>query len=170
MKPEEIDLLVMDYKSGDQRALQKLYRHFVVPMHRFAIARTGEASSAEDLVQNVWLKINKRVVMLQDVSLFRSWLYKALRWEILDWQRADQKTLVCESPTADVTVNDIDTDVLDLMPSLRQLEAKERDVVELFYLNELSVNETALVLGVPVGTVKSRLARARETLRQYYES
>jgi len=43
---------------------------------------------AEDLVQNVWLKVTKRLKRLNDISLFRSWLFRALRWEILDWLKS----------------------------------------------------------------------------------
>lgn len=55
-----------------------------------------------------------------------------------------------------------------LLPLLQQLAKSERDVVELYYLHELSVSETAMVLQLPAGTVKSRLHRAREQLKKLY--
>lgn len=169
MKPEDIDLLVMDLKRGDQSAFKALYTHFFVPMKRFAVSRVGEAAIADDLVQNVWLKIGKRVGRLHDVTLFRSWLYKALRWEIIDWQRTSTRLISTTDSDQDLVADTVNTDVLDVMPLLGALDSNERDVVELYYLNELSLNETALALGVPTGTVKSRLSRARNKLRAHYE-
>ncbi len=174
MQTEHIELLVLYAQTGDQNALEKLYAHFLTPMRRYAILRVKDVMVAEDMVQNVWVKVDKRVRYLHDVSLFRSWLYKALRWEILDWHKKYQNqdlTEPCEfdaTPTDKSHVGAIEK-ALDLIPLLNGLAEDERDVVELYYLNDLSLAETALALDLPHGTVKSRLARARDKLRKAYQ-
>ena len=86
MNQETVALLVLEVMEGSDHAFSKLYRELHPAMRRFVIRRTGNTMVAEDLVQNVWVKVTKRIHKLEDVSLFRSWLYRALRWELLDWQ------------------------------------------------------------------------------------
>ncbi len=167
MKPELVELLVLAAQEGRSSALSTLYKEFHRPMKRFALLRVGDVMVAEDLVQNVWIKVDKRLTRLNDVSLFRSWLYRALRWEVTDWLRAQQKLSYQAPPEAELPSPDIG--LRDLPKLIQQLSEDERDVVELFYLNELSLSETALSLNLPEGTVKSRLSRARAKLKQLFE-
>ena len=62
-----------------------------------------------------------------------------------------------------------DSGLSDLPKLIKQLSEDERDVVELFYLNDLTLSETALALTLPEGTVKSRLSRASSKLKQLFE-
>lgn len=167
MKPELVELLVLAAQEGRTSALSKLYQEFHRPMKRFALLRVGDVMIAEDLVQNVWIKVDRRLAHLKDVSLFRSWLYRALRWEITDWLRAQQKLSYQAPPEPEV--QPADSGLSDLPKLIEQLSEDERDVVELFYLNDLTLSETALALTLPEGTVKSRLSRARSKLKQLFE-
>lgn len=162
-------MLVIEAKLGSRSALEALYKYFVKPMRRFAVIRTGDRMIAEDLVQNVWMKIHQRLPRLQDVSLFRSWLFRALRWEILDWSKNRYRATTVNTENMDDVIASQPLDITALMPMMSQLEDIERDVVELYYLNDLSLIETALALDVPSGTVKSRLFRAREKFRKQIE-
>ncbi len=171
MKPEQIEVLVLDVQQGKVQSLELLYKHFIVPMRRFTLIRVKDSMVAEDLVQNVWLKIASRVGRLKDVSLFRSWLYRALRWEIVDWARQSRRTVALEeSEIINESGSSDDNDVLYMAPLLKHLSNDERDVIELYYLSDLSLRETALTLLVPEGTVKSRLSRARKKLQTQYQT
>jgi RNA polymerase sigma-70 factor (ECF subfamily) len=167
LKQDEIEILVIDATLGSKKSMESLYKHFLIPMRRFAAIRTGDKMVAEDLVQNVWIKVHKRMRRLKDVSLFRSWLFKALRWEILDWLKHRNQTTNNYSENMDELIASSPIDVTSLLPMMTQLDENERDVVELYYLNDLSLIETAMTLDLPNGTVKSRLFRAREKLRKY---
>jgi len=163
-----INLLVLQAKHGDSSAFNMLYNHFFIPMKRFAFMRVNDTMLAEDLVQNVWLKIDKRVKSLNDITLFRSWLFKALKWEIIDWSKSAKNRMLTHAdrePNSTITTPAEDIDMNLLMPILAALADSQRDVVELHYLNGLSIEETALALDLPEGTVKSRLSRARTALR-----
>lgn len=163
-----INLLVLQAKHGDGDAFNMLYTHFFLAMKRFAFLRVHDNMLAEDLVQNVWLKIDKRIQTLNDITLFRSWLFKALKWEIYDWSKSTKHKILSQAENTEPSPLHAAADDLDLsqlIPVLAALSVSEGDVVELHYLNGLSVQETALALDIPVGTVKSRLSRARETLR-----
>lgn len=168
MENAQIEVLVLAAQEGKKQALDLLYRHFFTPMKRYAVLRVRDAMVAEDLVQNVWLKVSKRLQLLQDARVFRSWLYRALRWEIMDWGRRQKVAQTDELGESELAAPAVMAETLDIDRLLMGLSKDERDVVELFYLNELSVNETALVLVIPAGTVKSRLHSAREKFRKEY--
>ena len=161
---EVIELLVIQAKEGDVAALEKLYAHFFKPMRRYAALRVNDVMVAEDLVQNVWLKVGKRLRQLNNHALFQSWLYRALNWEVLD---ALKKT----KPDYDTDIDSIaetqGTDWDAVLPMFNTLDSGEKDVAELHYLNGLSLAETALALGIPMGTAKSRLFRVRNKLRNW---
>ncbi|WP_414830383.1 RNA polymerase sigma factor [Alteromonas sp. H39] len=159
--PEAIALFVSQAKRGDREALESLYRHFAWPMRRFALARVNDPMIAEDVVQNVWLKVEKRLHRLNDLTLFQSWLYRALKWEILDWAKSAES----QSHKAQEPLQDNSLQMISLPPLLAALPESESEVVELVYLNGLTIEQAALVINIPPGTIKSRLYRARERLR-----
>lgn len=167
MDPSVVELLVLELQEGNKKAFERLYKEFNQPMRRFAFLRINDQMVAEDVVQNVWIKIGKRVEQLRDVSLFRSWLYRALRWEINDWYRSQQRLEYRDAE--DKEVPPLRVEILDLKKILQRLSDEEREVVELFYLSDLSLDETAFVLSLPEGTVKSRLFRARTNLKEYFQ-
>lgn len=166
MNQETIALLVLEVMEGSDHAFSKLYMELHPAMRRFVFRRTGNIMVAEDLVHNVWIRVKKRIHKLNDASLFRSWLYRALRWELLDWQRAQTKL---EYREAEDDAYAFQIEMIDIPRVLRQLEERERSVVELYYLCDLSVHETALTLAIPEGTVKSRLSKARRVLANLFE-
>lgn len=170
MTEAELEILVLAVKSGNSEAFTVLYRHYQLPMRKYAVARVNDPMVADDLVQNVWLKISKRVMTLNDVSLFRSWLYKALRWEIIDWAKQSRKEIVTNEFVEQSCEDMVPKTTSYVLPALKKLDDNERDTAELFYLNDLSVGEISLIVGVPVGTVKSRLHRAREQLKRHIDN
>ena len=84
MQQAQLDLLVLAMQDGDKRAFGLLYRHYHRDLRRFAAYLLTDPALAEDVVQNVWLKVGKRIARLNDPAVFTSWLYRAVRWEVLD--------------------------------------------------------------------------------------
>lgn len=167
MQNAQIELLVLSMQDGDRRAFGLLYQYFSPQLRRYAMTRVGDA--ADDLVQNVWIRIDRDVRKLKDVRVFKSWIYRALRWEIGDWvkhsaQRQTESLEGVSEPEAPM-----ESEPSPLIPMLAGLEQDDREVVELFYLHELSIEEVSLTVGIPLGTVKSRLHRARQTLKANYD-
>ncbi|WP_213995283.1 RNA polymerase sigma factor [Arsukibacterium sp.] len=172
MQQAQLDLLVMAMQAGDRRAFGLLYQHYHRDLRRFAAYLLASPVAAEDLVQNVWLKVNQRIDRLNDPAVFTSWLYRAVRWEVLDYQRQtlrhkrqplDDNTLAAIA-TPDMLVQQDDSS--DLAKAMTQLAVDERLVLQLHYLHELELSQIALIIEIPIGTVKSRLHRARQQLQQ----
>jgi RNA polymerase sigma-70 factor (ECF subfamily) len=167
MKAEHIEILVLQSQEGHIPSYEHLFKHFAPLMLKYAVYKVHDPMIAEDLVQNVWIKVSKKLSQLNDVSLFRSWLFRAMRWEVIDWYR--QQREFEDIDNYDLSATDDKEQDSGLLPQIAKLANDEREIVEHYYLNELSLIETALVLGIPEGTAKSRLYRARESLKAHYE-
>jgi RNA polymerase sigma factor (sigma-70 family) len=173
MQQAQLDLLVLAMQSGDKRAFTLLYQHYHRDLRRFAAYLLANPAVAEDLVQNVWLKVSRRIARLNDPAVFTSWLYRAVRWEVIDYQKQAancmQQTIDIEALAAQVSPANSQQhadDSGDLSKALALLAAEERLVLQLHYLHELELSQIALIVDIPVGTVKSRLHRARQQLQQ----
>lgn len=163
MLQAELDLLVMAFQQGDKKALSVLYQHFQRDLLRFAQWQLQGHPIAADLVQNVWLKVINRVHRLEDPAVFTSWLYRAVRWEVLDWQKqANQRLteLLAEPELLQAPLLPED----DFADCLSGFNAEDQLLVRLFYQHELAQQDIALILQIPAGTVKSRLYRIRQQL------
>ena len=167
MQQAQLDLLVLAMQAGDKRAFSLLYRHYHRDLRRFAAYLLHNPAAAEDLVQNVWLKISQRINRLHDPAVFTSWLYRAVRWEVRDYQKhATQRLTEPLVQQHEPKVSNTEPADNALASAIASLPAEMRDVVQLYYLHELAQQQIALVLDIPEGTVKSRLHRARSLLHQ----
>lgn len=170
LQPARIDLLVLAAKAGNQPAFGKLYQHYQQSVLRFAYKLCSDPSMAQDAVQEAWISCAKSLHKLHDVRQFRAWLFRTVRWRVMDQHR--QSVTTAESQ--DDIVDDHSESVSDQLKQqelhqlIGQLPSVERESIHLFYLEQLTINEIALVLGVPAGTIKSRLNRARQHLRASY--
>lgn len=167
MKQTQLELLVLSAQNGNRNSLALLYRYFSPKMRQFAMTLVPMGDT-DDLVQVVWMKVMKRIQRLDEPAVFTSWLYRALRWEAADWHKHPQnKNRSAEDDVGDLVASEQNAieEESEVIIALRQLSIIEQQIVNLHYLNEMSLKEIALSLDVPVGTAKSRLHRAREALR-----
>jgi RNA polymerase sigma factor (sigma-70 family) len=164
------ELLVVRCQLGEPDAFDALIGRWHGPLWQYIRRMTGRDADAQDLLQEVWLRVIRGIPKLRDGSRFRGWLFGIARRALMDRLRRDYAV----PPVADVDPGDliaeppsIDTeaDLAALESALDTLPAVEREVLTLFYLRDISLNELADALNVPVGTVKSRLFRARRLLR-----
>jgi RNA polymerase sigma-70 factor (ECF subfamily) len=162
-------LLAVRCQLGEREAFDALIRRWAEPLRRYVARVAGDAQAAEELVQEIWLRVVQGIGRLQDPLKFRPWLFGIAHRRLMDELRGryapqaaevELDALAAEAPDADRELV-----ARELERGLARLPAGERDVLSLFYLEELSLADVAQVLAVPVGTVKSRLFRARQLLR-----
>jgi RNA polymerase sigma-70 factor (ECF subfamily) len=168
----EDELLVIRCQLGEPAAFDELIRRWEEPLWRYARRVTGRDDAADDVAQDVWVRILRGLGRLRDGARLRAWLFGIARRTLMDRFRMKYAA----PPPSDVDVNvlaavdagaeELEADLAAVQEELSRLPVTERDVLSLFYLEELSLQEVAEVLGVPVGTVKSRLFRARQLLRR----
>jgi RNA polymerase sigma factor (sigma-70 family) len=166
------ELLVIRCQLGERAAFDELIEQWHARLWQYARRLTGSDETADDVVQDVWLRVLRSIGRLRDGAKLRPWLFGIARRVLMDRLRErysapiesplDLANLAASAP-ADVTPGDIEV----MEDEIERLPVIDREVVVLFYFDGLSLNEIADIAGVPIGTVKSRLHRARRTLRQH---
>ena len=151
------------------RTNQLLANHHEL-VFRYAYRLTACRSSAEDITQEVFLRAFKSIEQLRDPQAERGWLLAITRNEFARWCRlaAAQRATVSEGEVADpIEGGEVDLERRDwVQAALDQLEPEFRAVVLMFYFEQMSYTEIAETLEIPVGTVMSRLSRAKSHLKR----
>jgi len=174
--PADDAALVARVASGDVDALAGLYDRHAAPMLGLAVRVLGDRRDAEDLLHDVFLEVWRRSASYDPRrASVRTWLLVKVRSRAIDRLRslavARRHGLGEDFAADDVAAVDADLDVLRhvdrswALEALGSLPTAQREVARMMYLDGLSCTEIAERCGVPVGTVKSRLARALALLR-----
>jgi RNA polymerase sigma-70 factor (ECF subfamily) len=138
-------------------------------LRRYARGLTGDPHRADDLVQDTLERAWSRYSRWQRRGELRAWMFGIMHNHFIDGVRASnrraEQTAPGELPDAPVRATQTDhLEVRDLDRCLQALPAEQREVLLLICVEDLSYQETAQILDVPMGTVMSRLSRAREKL------
>ena len=173
MHQAEEDLLVIAAQDGNQKAFRLLYDRYHRQLLRFAYQISRDQEIAQDAVQECWIKSANTIRKLNDPRAFRSWLYQMVKWRTTDLLRAVSRQLkdgeAFDEAQHSNGDDNIDDEKEELNAAINRLPSLEKQMITLFYLDELSIAEIAQILEIPAGTVKSRLNRARDLLKQKYD-
>jgi len=159
-------------QDGDRRAFELLYKRWHPRLLRFAFRQIGNADAAKDVMQDAALTIAKNIGRVKDPSRFSSWAYTIVRRRAADYiaRAVKNRRLVSEMaelPPATETVS-LD-EQLSLKQGLAKLPPTDRMILSLFYTDGMTGAEIAAGMGIPIGTVKSRLFAARAKLKSIYQ-
>jgi RNA polymerase sigma-70 factor (ECF subfamily) len=163
-------------QSGDQDALNELLRGVQEPLYRYVLSLTRQSALAEDILQDVFIRICRKLRWLREPELFRAWAYRIAsretfrhfkRERIFTDRTLDESVLeTLPAPSGETFAPDL----LAQLPCLvAELSPASRAVIILHYLHELSLDEVSAALDIPIGTVKSRLAYGLESLRKRFQ-
>ncbi|MGV9305898.1 RNA polymerase sigma factor [Nonomuraea sp. NPDC003727] len=165
------ELLVVRAQLGERAALAELVARWRMPVWTY-VRRMLDAERADDVTQEIWLAVVRGLPRLREPSRFAPWLFTIARRSVTDRLRdqyaREQETLAAGDVVAEDPVEAV-VDRAELVSLLSGLPVPEREVLVLFYLEDLPVEDCAQICRVPVGTVKSRLNRARRLLRARLE-
>lgn len=150
-------------------AIDRKIEAIIPRLRRYARALTGDSVRADDLVQDTLERAWAKLHLWEDGSDLRAWLFaimhnvfvNGVRVKRLDIAPLDERAYAIPAPALD----DGELGLRDLESALSQLSPEQREVLLLVVLEEMRYEDVASALGVPVGTVMSRLFRARERLR-----
>jgi RNA polymerase sigma-70 factor (ECF subfamily) len=170
--------LLAAWRAGDAQAGNRLLRRHFKTAHRFF--RSKLDGDIDDLIQRTFLGLVEALPRFQDRAKFTTFLLAVARNQLLlhfrDLARARQRN------AEDVSVHELGVAAAPsgflalkqeqrlLLSALRRLPLDLQMTVELYYFEHMGVDDVALILDVPVGTVKSRLSRAREGLKKALET
>ena len=171
MQPQVSDLeLLRRARRGDGRAFHALVDRYARPMYGLAYSLLNNAADAEDVVQETFAGAYKALSKFEERSSVKTWLSRILVNQVAMFRR-DRRGNDVRAPQGRA-LDDVEAlkpsvdERLDLQAVLEQLGDVHREVLVLRELQQLSYEEIADVLGVPRGTVESRLHRARAELRK----
>jgi RNA polymerase sigma factor (sigma-70 family) len=160
------ELLVVRCQLGEREAFGELVRRWHPALERYVARMLGRAD--DDVVQEVWLAVVRGLPRLRNPGRYAPWFYAIARRAVSNRLREAYASPGPE-PTAWPETDDTTEPVADrevLAGALAGLPPREREILMLFYLEDLPLRDCADICAVPVGTVKSRLHRARRLLRQ----
>jgi RNA polymerase sigma-70 factor, ECF subfamily len=170
---------VLQAQSGSRDALNELFKSVQEPLFRYIANLVREQAPAEDILQEVFIRIYRKLRWLQEPKAFRAWAYQIATREAFRYlqrerrwrdQREDEDAAAFDEREAlPVREPEFPPELIQALPSLvGNLSPASRAVIVLYYLHEMSLAETAAVLEIPLGTVKSRLAYGLESLRRSF--
>jgi RNA polymerase sigma-70 factor (ECF subfamily) len=155
--------LMLEFQQGSRDAFTELFERYREPVYGFFRRRLQDAARAEELAQETFLAILRSVERYEPRATFRTYLYAiAFRQLSGEWRRAKRASSPIESEPA---VQSDPGEVLWLRRAVGQLDAAHREVLLLREYEQLSYDEIAELLRIPVNTVRSRLFRARMELK-----
>jgi RNA polymerase sigma-70 factor, ECF subfamily len=171
MPPEHIDAPPANHHRREADGSAEIVTH-VGALRRYARALVGNPSDADDLVQECLTRVLAQMRAWREVRDVRAYMFTTLHNVFIDNGRR-KRSAGGEVPIDDVVghlvsppTQGIRLEVRDMVDALGQLPREQREVVLLVGVEGMSYVEAANVIGVPIGTVMSRLSRGREALRQ----
>jgi RNA polymerase sigma-70 factor (ECF subfamily) len=161
--------------SLDEKTFEELVSMWYESLYRFALSLTHSEADARDLTQETFHRLAKKAGQIEDKSKCKSWLFSTLYRAFVDARRWQNRYQHVEVSTADHELpihlppagERLDAD--SARAALLRVDEVYRAPLVLFYLEGHSYLEIADILGVPAGTVMSRLSRGREMLRHLLE-
>jgi len=174
----DLDTLLARCQSGDDLAWEGFVRRFQGRVCAIACSYLPDRDEARDLAQEIFVRLYETRERWPEAAGFVAWLCQVARNRAVDYQRRRRVRQPLAAATVDEGLNAADpapgpTAVFErgrerrlLRTALARLSSLSREIVMLRDVQELSVGEVAALLGVPVGTVKSRASRARAELAE----
>lgn len=167
------DTWIQRLQTGDRSALGPLYAAYATTAIRTAFLITRHQAAAEDAVQEAFVQVLRSVGSLRDPAVFRPWFYRI----VVNAAKRAARNSYRAVPTAQPLGEQVDLttarpeeavigleEVEQVRSAIAALPEAHREILVLRYYTDLSEAEITQTLGVPAGTVKSRLHRAREAL------
>jgi RNA polymerase sigma-70 factor, ECF subfamily len=174
MQATSDEVLIGRIANGDRLAMQVLFTRYHVRVFRFVVRMMRDASAAEDLISEVFLDVWRQAGRFEGRSAVSTWLLAIARFKALsalrrrpDQELDDETAEAIEDPAddAEVLLEKRDKSA-QIRKCLSGLSADHREIIDLVYYHEKSVEEVAEIVGIPENTVKTRMFYARKRLAE----
>lgn len=171
-RPDEGSGAISRIAAGDRRALEEIHARYSREIFRYLLTLTSDHPTAEEVLQDTLVAVWRGAKSFKGRSSVKTWLFgiarrqahNALRKRKLPTATVELAGIVdaAEEPEDALLLNDLRE---NLAVRIRDLSPPHREVLALVFFHELSYTETARILDVPLGTVKSRLSNAKKALK-----
>ncbi len=168
------DLLLLQVAKRDREALAEMYGRFQRPLFRYLFHLLGQKELAEDVLQEVMVIVWQKAYTFQRKSGAAQWIFGIAHHQAFKTLRREAKVAApglefapdlpdeAASPEADLLSR---TTTEEIAAALACLTPEQREVLELAFFQDFAHKEIAAIIGIPLGTVKSRLSYARRALK-----
>jgi RNA polymerase sigma-70 factor (ECF subfamily) len=160
--------LVEKAKAGNKQAFMELIDTMKLQLYKTALVRLRNEQDALDAVQEALYKAFSNIKNLRENQFFKTWLIRILLNECYNIEQYKQKVIPLDNSQFNTDQHNENDSIesMDIRNLTKKLETIYREVIDLRYNHDLKFEDIALVLDIPVGTVKSRLNRAHILLRE----
>lgn len=168
------EALIARVASGDRAALRSLYQRHSTRCLRFLIRLVRDEARAEDLMSDTFFDVWRQAERFEGRSSVSTWILSIARFKALSAMRKTTEREL-EPEIAEAVEDDSDTPEVSVQKlrkaaamrrCLERLSAEHREIVDLVYYHEKSVEEASEILGIPAATVKTRMFYARKRLAE----
>lgn len=178
---ESLDTLLNSIKGGDKKAFQELYKRYYKRVYYFALQISKNNQDAQDITQETFVQLQKSLPNLKENRAFSVWLHRIIISKAGTHFRKNKEVALPEDHVAFKNYKEersyllptesmhFDTDKEMMEFFLNQLDEKFRIVLTLSYYSNLRIKDIAAILEVPEGTIKSRMNKAKEILKEKIE-
>ena len=165
------ELLALRCQLGEPGAMDALVERWHPALWRYVRGLAPDDDAAAEAVQDVWLRVLRAISRLREPARLRPWLFAIARRVMMDrlrqaYAEPERAEIDLEDLPAQGDPGDRGEELAQMRDALAVMPFIEREALVLFYLKELTLAQMAEVLALPIGTVKSRLFRARHMLRR----
>jgi RNA polymerase sigma-70 factor (ECF subfamily) len=171
------EALVERIASGDKLAMQSLFARHRTSIYRWLLRFVSDTTLAEDLLSEVFLDVWRQADRFEGRSSVSTWFMSIARFKALSARRRRMDAMLDEKIEATVADSADDSEAALqkkdrgelLRQALTRLSPEHREIIELVYYHEQSVDECSEILGIPPATVKTRMFYARRKLAELVE-
>jgi RNA polymerase sigma-70 factor (ECF subfamily) len=171
---DPLDSLVRRCRRGERAAFEEVFRQFQ-PRLRYYVRRLDAGGDhVEDTLQDIWVKVVRRIGSLRDSRAFVAWLYTIARNEVYGHAKAKDPFVGLTDEHLELVTDDHEPvfgeeEAARIHAALERMTPAHREILTLCFLEDLPPKQVAEILGLRAGTVRSRIYYARQALRKELE-
>ena len=171
---KQLEKIVHRCQDGEREAFEELFEIYQPRLKYYVRRLNSRGTNIDDILQDIWLTVFKKIHKLKDAQSFVVWLYRIARNKVYDGFR--RKDSLLRLPEEDeLPVSGSDEPVFDandtekLHRALNKLKHHHREALTLCFIEQMSYQSIADVVGCSIGTVRSRMFYAKQSLRKEME-
>ena len=171
---KQLENIVIRCKSGQREAFEELFEHYQ-PRLKYYVRRLDSSDETDDILQDVWIKVFRKISKLKNNNSFGVWLYCIARNEVFGRLRRNKKLfeLPDEKELTEYTDDNHEfssEDAEQIHDALNNIQPYHREVLTLSFMEQMNHQQIAEVIGCNIGTVRSRIYYAKQSLRKEMDS
>ncbi|MDG5788545.1 sigma-70 family RNA polymerase sigma factor [Evansella sp. AB-P1] len=164
----DIQKEVKKAKKGHRGAFEKLVLYYQVMMYRVAKTILSRDEDCADAIQETILKAYEKISTLREPKYFKSWLIRILMNECYQIGR-QRKRVVSIEEWVEPSSLDSGYEKIEVTELLHKLPSEQRELLQFYHIEDISIYDLSVIYEVPENTIKTRLRRARENVRDIFQ-